>query len=311
MAFANELPWHGLGNRVDSKSTVDQMLKAAGLNWKVNLHQCKIEVGGKLRDVTGKFALVRETDNRVLTMVGPNWKPLQNKDALEFFREYTEVGGATLETAGSLRGGKIVWGLAKLAAGFKLPGGDQVNGYLLLISPHEVGHKISARTTTVRVVCANTMALALRSHSQAYFAQNHLKDFDVEQAKATIGIANEEMVTAAAKAKKLQKLKMSEMEHLQVLARHFQPEMAETKADVRKLMDDPTLLNKKLAEVLVCLNKAPGAAPGNAWGTLNAVTYWTDHMVGRSVDARMTNAWLGPNAKLKLDVEAELLEMAA
>jgi phage/plasmid-like protein (TIGR03299 family) len=311
MAYAGDVPWHGLGRNINPTSSVDQMLKAAGLDWKVEKKQLKYEQDGKLRDVTGRYALVRETDNRVLTITGPDWKPLQNRDAMEFFREYTEVGGAKMETAGSLRGGKIVWGLANLGHGFSLKGGDKVNGYLLLVSPHEVGQKISARTTAVRVVCWNTLVLALRTQSAAYYSQNHLKEFDPEEAKATIGLANENMVTASKKAAKLQKLKMTDADHIAVLAPFFQPSHAHNAKEVQELIENPDMINKRLGEVLLSLKKAPGATPGNAWGTLNAVTHWADHVAGRSVDARLTNAWIGEMSRVKLRVEEALLEMAA
>ena len=134
MAYANAVPWHGLGNQVDPNTSVDEMLVAAGLNWNVIQKPMYFEWEGEAVH-GGRSALVRETDGKVLTVTGPDWVPLQNRDALEFFREYTEAGGAKLETAGSLRGGKIIWGLASIQQGFQVNNDDQLKGYILLTSP--------------------------------------------------------------------------------------------------------------------------------------------------------------------------------
>lgn len=309
MAFANEVPWHGLGNRVDANSTIDEMLVAAGLDWEVKQYPLYAKIGDKELAVTRK-ALVRETDHKVLTVTGENWTPLQNRDALGFFREYTEAGGIKLETAGSLRGGKVIWGLANIGEGFTIMNGrDAVKGYMLITSPHEVGHAISVRTTSVRVVCANTMAMAHRGASQVSYTQNHLSEFDMDRAKETIGLARETIRDYQIDAEALMGLKMSEYDTVRFLAKFFQP--TETKPALEKVIKDPTARNKHLTAVINSVQNAPGATPGNAWGVLNGVTHWADHVSGRSNDARVSSAWFGVNSRMKLNVNTELLEMAA
>ena len=108
MAWAHEVPWHGLGNRVEGNVTCDEMLVAAGLDWTVEQIPCFIEIDGQKVPVERK-ALVRSSDKKILTVTGNNWRPFQNKDAMNFFRDWAAVGGCTLETAGSLHGGKVVW----------------------------------------------------------------------------------------------------------------------------------------------------------------------------------------------------------
>lgn len=314
MAWAHQVPWHGLGNRVEGSVTVDEMLVAAGLDWEVQQHPLFAEVNGQKID-SGRQALIRSTDQKVLTVTGNGWKPLQNKDALEFFREYAEAGGATLETAGSLRGGKIVWGLARVATGFSLNGRDHVKGYILLVSPHEVGNSITVRTTSVRVVCANTLALAggVRG-TGAEYRQNHMKAFDADAAKETVALVKEQIAAMAMEAEALQSLKMSEYDTVRFLAKFFQPINASDEVSeedqVKALLNDPALLNSKMEGVLWATNKAPGATAGNGWGVLNGVTYFTDHMAGRSEDARLFNSWLGDSGRKKDAVKQALLEMA-
>lgn len=315
MAWANQVPWHGLGNRVDDCISTDEMVVAAGLDWEVEQHPCYIDLGGDGDHIeVGRQALVRSTDRRILTITGPDWKPLQNKDAIGFFKDYVEAGGAKLETAGSLRGGKVIWGLASLQKGFTLKGGDASKGYVLLTSPHEVGKAITIRATSVRVVCANTMALA--QGDAVSYRQSHLKEFDIEAAKEMIDLAQQQVAHFALEAKALQQLKMSEFETVRALAKHFQPveqgiSEKEDEARIKGLINDPATMNSRMVEVLTSVNKAPGATPGNAWGVLNGVTHWADHVAGREADARMFRSWLGHTGRTKQTVKDDLLAMAA
>lgn len=312
MAFANAVPWHGLGNRVDPTCTVDEMVLAAGLDWKVRQLPLFAQAeDGEMIALPQRRALVRETDNKVLTVTGDLWKPFQNRDALEFFRDYTEAGGAKLETAGSLRGGKTIWALASIQEGFTVSKNDHVKGYILLISPHEVGKCITVRTTTVRVVCANTMAMAINKDS-AQYSQHHLKDFDISAARSAIGLAKEQVHQASLDAKLLSQLKMSAFDNVRFLAKFFQPtpEGVSEEAHVTGLLDAPNECNKVMRQVMASWIGAPGAITDNAWGTLNAVTHWADHSAGTKADTRLFNAWLGERSRRKLEVRDALLEMA-
>lgn len=309
MAFANEVPWHGLGNRVDPSVGVDEMLVAAGLNWEVKLHPMHAELPGGAGSVRvpNKSALLRSTDNKVLTVASDQWKPVQNREVLEFFRAYTEAGGAKLETAGSLRGGRTIWALANLGHGFTVANGDAIKGYILLASHHEHGKATIAKATQIRVVCANTMALAMGRGSKApVYKQSHLTEFDAQAARETLGVAHESMVEAEKNAKILLGLKVSEEDAVRVLAKHVQPSF-----EVEDLVLKPEIRNQKLHDLLLCDTQAPGAMPGTGWGLMNAVTYWADHVAGREAGARMQNSWFGTTGELKLEVEKDLLQMAA
>ena len=132
MAFANEVPWHGLGQRIDPNSTPEEMLVMAGLDWTVEPRPVfTLGADGETIRIPDKRALVRSKDNKVMGVASEKWTPYQNKDMLEFFREYCESGGAKMETAGSLRGGKLVWALAALQEGFTVNNTDHTKGYIL------------------------------------------------------------------------------------------------------------------------------------------------------------------------------------
>lgn len=313
MAYAGAVPWHGLGNPVDRNVSIEEMTKQAGLDWSVRLLPTYAfdETSNAVIPV-GRKALVRSTDNKVLTVTGENWNPLQNVEVMEFFREYCDAGGATLETAGSLRGGKVIWALANLNDQFTLGGDDKVNGYVLLISRHEVGTSIQGFTTTVRVVCANTMRMALDGASGG-FRQHHMQKFDPEAAKESLGLHKTQLGTARLQAEALSSLKLSEFDSVRFLARFFQPEFIgeeDVPNDaVKALLDDVRNQSRSLEQVIDSMNNAPGARPGTGWGVLNAVTHWADHKAGRAADARMFNSWLGDKSRLKLEVNKQLLAM--
>ena len=148
MAYAGEVPWHGLGQQVPADLSPQQMMESAGLDWTVE-KQTLVTLEGA--EVPEKKALVRSSDNKVLDIVGKNWNPVQNIEAFEFFDDFVRSGDMQMHTAGSLKGGQIVWGLAKVNDSFELFGGDQVDSYLLFSNPHRFGQSIDVRFTPIRV----------------------------------------------------------------------------------------------------------------------------------------------------------------
>lgn len=303
MAYTNEVPWHGLGFNVEKAPSVPKMLKAAKLDWAVEKRPLFTHnASGEDITLDKHFALTRDSDDKVLDVVGRQYTPIQNADAFEFFKEFVEAGSAHMETAGSLRGGQMVWGLANLNAGFKLKGNDEVKGYLLVMAPHVAGKSFLVKFTTVRVVCNNTLTLALRDKGSE-FRMPHRKAFDadmVEKAKEALGIARDQVSEFHENAKKLQKMKVSEKEAISFLAPIYQPEYL-------KATDE---LSPRMKVLLDVMNNAPGAQPDNAWGVLNAVTYYADHVASRTPDKRLTNAWIGRTANQKEKVLASLLDAA-
>ena len=317
MAYTNQVPWHGLGKRVENNATVEEMIEAAGLNW--NVDAVPLFYRGPETDdndpdprdmVQGFSALVRSTDRKVLDVVGSRYIPTQNHEALGFFKEFVEAGGATMETAGSLKDGKMVWGLANLNSSFKMKNNDEVKGYLLVGCPHEQGKSLLIKFTTIRVVCNNTLTLALRKSSGAAveFRMNHRNRFDsnmIANAKETLGIARDQLGEFERNARLLQGLNLSRNDAINILAPVYQPD---SKPD--ELISDPGKMAPRMRQVMDVLSRAPGAEPETAWGLLNAVTYYSDHIAGRSVDQRLSNAWVGKTARQKEMVLDTLLMMA-
>jgi phage/plasmid-like protein (TIGR03299 family) len=306
MAYANALPWHGLGAKVSDDLSADQFLVAAGLDWEVKMHPLVAQVGDELVKVPNKFALIRDKDNKVMTVASSSWNPVQNRELIGTMDKYVTAGGAKLETAGSLRDGSVIWGLANLGHEFEVRKGDKVKGFLLITGSHTVGTATKIRTTTVRVVCANTLAMAERSTNQVHFSQNHLKPFDMAKAQESIEKAHEELAACERRFKTIAALKLGVDDMLtKVLAPIFAAEAKE-----EDVLSDPTR-PAWLKDILVSYSSAPGHEMGTGWGALNAVTHWADHKLGHSNESRTFRSWMGDIGRKKLEVEAKLLELAA
>ena len=194
MAYAGEVPWHGLGVPVSNDLTPAQMMQKAGLDWKVREVESFVEYDGK-RMPTGQKSLIRESDSKILTNVGENWNPVQNETAFEFFSEFVMSGDMEMHTAGSLKDGQMVWALAKVKDSFELFGGDKVDSYLLFSNPHQYGKSIDVRFTPIRVVCNNTLTLSLDSKKDNSVKVGHRVEFDASQVKQALGIANQKLNT--------------------------------------------------------------------------------------------------------------------
>ena len=141
MAWTGEEPWHGLGVQVPADLTPLEMQEAAKLNWTVSKRpsytldapQWHEDVG--IIQAENTFHIVRDNDNQVLSHCGRDYIPIQNEDIFKFFKRFTEAGHMTMETAGSLKDGREIWGLAKIAEDFELAGDDLIKGYLLINQP--------------------------------------------------------------------------------------------------------------------------------------------------------------------------------
>ena len=128
MAYAGELPWHGLGTKVSNELTPAMMLEKAGLDWTVDEIPSFVEHNGT-QIPTGQKSLVRSSDSKILTNVGEGWHPVQNQDAFGFFNEFVLSGDMEMHTAGSLKGGQMVWALAKVKESFDIFGEDTIESF--------------------------------------------------------------------------------------------------------------------------------------------------------------------------------------
>ena len=314
MAYAGETPWHGLGTRVSNDLSVDEMLKQSGLDWKVRA----IPVVGKADGIEIKSdhkMLIRESDNKQLTMITDKWNPVQNQEAFDFFREFVDAGSMEMHTAGSLQGGRWVWVLAKVSESFELFGGDKVDSYLLFSNPHIYGRGVEIRFTPTRVVCNNTLNLSLGNATDNKVRLNHRSTFEAEMVKEALGIASEKMT----KYKEMAQFLGSKTYKTENVAEYMKSvfpgygkkDIAEpetlTEAQIASLG-----LSRNAKGALDILETQPGAnyAPGTWWNAYNACTYMTDHVIGKTQESRLTSAWYGLNKSVKVKALEKAVEYA-
>jgi len=300
MAYAGEVPWHGLGVPVPADLSPEQFLRKADLDWTVQKVPCFAEIDGE-KTFVGKSALTRSSDNKILDVVSTEWNPVQNSEAFQFFDEYCRVGDMEMHTAGSLKGGQIVWVLAKIKDSFDIFKGDKIDGYLLFSNPHKFGQSIDVRFTPVRVVCNNTLTLSLESKSDNYVKVNHKKVFNADEVKETLGIATHKLA------------KYKEMAQFLGSKRYKQDAVKDYFKEIFPAMSGKDKeMSRAAVKALDVLVKQPGAnfAEGSWWQPFNAVTYMTDHIVGRSADTRLTSAWYGTNRGLKIKALEKAVEYA-
>ena len=308
MAYAGQVPWHGLGVPVSNDLTPVQMMDKAGLNWNVREVESFIEFDGKKMS-TGLKSLVRETDGKILSNVGENWKPCQNSDAFEFFSEYVMAGDMEMHTAGSLKGGQMVWALAKVKDSFELFKGDQVDSYLLFSNPHQYGKSIDVRFTPIRVVCNNTLTLSLDQTVEKSVKVGHKSEFDPSSVKEALGIATEKMNTYKECAQFLGSKRYSQDDVISFFNDVF-PRTADKRVQGKVLGLDT--LSRNAALCYDALESQPGSqyAEGSWWQAFNAVTYVTDHVQGRNPDNRLYSNWFGTNEIRKRSAINKAVEYA-
>jgi phage/plasmid-like protein (TIGR03299 family) len=305
MAFAGQTPWHGLGNPVSSKLSAMAMRKAAGQDYHVSKRAVAFagpEKDAKLRtwhEIKDEYALVRDSDEKMLSMVGSVYRPVQTEQVFNFFHDFVKAAKMEMETAGSLWGGKYVWALARVTGNdYAIGAGkkDEMRNYLLLLAPFEHGKALIMQYTSIRVVCWNTLCMALganlkgKGHS---FRMPHTKDFEVEkeEAKRVLGLITDQGKQFAEAAKHLATKKITKE-----ATEKFFFDTIEEPLDAKRTP-------AKLPKFRAALEHAPGAmlpsSKGTWWGALNAVTYVIDHESGKSRDTALKNAWIGNLAKVK------------
>ena len=332
MAYAGEVPWHGLGVQVDSNLTPKEMLVEAGLDWSVSKREiftydnADPDKSEDLIMAPNHSLLVRDSDNTIFGPCGPKFIPTQNEDAFTFFKKFTDAGKMTMETAGSLKDGRQIWGLAKVDESFTLPGDDRVLGNLLVSVSHEWGKSNEIRFTPIRVVCNNTLSMALADRTQPHFKMPHTRAFDadlIKTAEDALGLASNRMKEYKEAAEFLCTKKYNKDTVVSYIADLMQPKLAMQQKLLEQSKTEKTYLARATmldefqrapSKVYEALEQQPGAnlksSSGTWWGAMNAVTFVVDHKWGHDRDAAMHIAWFGARASLKTKAMTTALDYA-
>lgn len=313
MMYLNETPWHSLGQRLDHPPTVEEAIKAAGLDWEVKLQPLHVKVEGEEMRVPG-FATMRDTDRKVLGVVGPTYRPIQNIDAFRFFQPFLDAGEATIETAGSLRGGRRIWVLARINVDpIEIVPGDAVVSYMLLSNGHTGTLSARCGFTPVRVVCANTMAQAHSDEASKLIRVRHTKNalMGLDELRATMDLGRREFIATTDTLRGLARRNIRVEDLKKYVRTVFEPkvtivnpesEEADEKAD-RLLGKIIPLFEKGRG------NDLPGVA-GTYWAAYNSVSEYLGWERGNRADIRLDSLWYGQNAALNQRALDVALEMA-
>ena len=304
MAYAGELPWHRLGTKVDENLTPAEFQQAAGLDWNVVPVPAYAEYKGEKIE-SGHQMLIRDIDSKPLTMITGNWNPVQNDEAFGFFNEFCQTGAMKMETAGSLKGGQWVWALAKSTEAFTLFGGDEIESYLLFSNPHIYGRSIDIQFTPTRVVCNNTLNVALSEDSQNRVRMNHRTAFDADSAKEMLGLAAEKMN----KFKTMAMFMGTKSYKDEIVKEYFD----EVFPGYSKKEGEKRESSRNAVRAFEILETQPGAefAKGSWWQAFNATTYMIDHEIGKSEESRLTSNWYGMNKTKKIKALEKAVEYAS
>jgi phage/plasmid-like protein (TIGR03299 family) len=308
MAYFGQMPWHGLGTALAEDDLYDWPSASvkAGLNWEAELvplvtadTQAKVE----------HRAVRRKTDGRVLGVVGPRYAVLQNDDAFAWFEPFLEATEAALHTAGSLRNGSRIWVLAKLNRDpLVIAQGDEVDKYLLLSHSHDGSLAVRVGFTPVRVVCANTLAMAHGADASKLLRVKHTKDVhdNLANIREIINLANAEFQATAEQYRLLARKSINQTD----LQRYVQK--------VLKVEDDReagTRMKNIIEEIVGLAEAGRGndlpSVRGTYWTAYNGFSEWLSYSRGRSQENRLNSLWFGDSANLNRQALEVALDMAA
>ena len=266
MMYVRTVPWHGLGTRVEEAPTSADALRLAGLDWEVEGKPVFTEAGVLIPDYK---ATTRSSDGSVLGIVGDHYTVVQNREAFAFTDAL--IGeGVTYETAGSLKGGRQIWLLARMPARKIL--GDAFQPYLCFTNSHDGSGAVRACMTPIRVVCSNTLNMALRG-AQRSWSTPHKGNVTsrIEEARQTLELADRYLVRLEEAADQLANEKMPEAS-VQSALNTLIP-ISEDASDRQRR----TAENAR-EEIIVCMLR-PDVAQffGTKYGFINAVSDFVGH----------------------------------
>lgn len=269
-----EVPWHGLGTQVDTAPTSKFAIELAGLNWIV---EGKPVFDANGNEIPGYVANTRDSDNSVLGIVTDRYKVVQNSEAFEFTDSLLDEG-ITYETAGSLRDGKTIWLLAKMPEQKILD--DKFDPYICFMNTHDGTGAIKVCMTPIRVVCNNTLNLAINSATRSW-STKHIGNIQekLEEAKHTLGLATTYMSALDVEADILANTKVSDTEFEAMFDGMFP---VDYKNDSSRKINN---INELKLNLFKCYAQ-PDIAKfhGTGWGIINAAT----DLVAHTAPARLS-----------------------
>lgn len=302
-AFVGQVGWHGLGNQLKENAKLDTWLKAAGMDWDIARSPMMFQPQdhGDPVEIPGRQILYREDNHYPLGEVSQNYKVVQPGEVLEFFRDLCDNNGFSLNTAGTLFGGKRFWALASIGEdAVVMSSDDVVKGYLLLATSADGSLATTAQFTSIRVVCNNTLSYAVSEGKQSKRGRvsvSHRSIFKPDDVKDDLGIVRGQFTEFMAAARQTAKVKLNKAAAAEFLGTL----LTDSKTIASK---DPatTRAFQKIMELFDGEGKGIElkSARGTAWGMVNSITEYVDHHQNvKSLEYRMSDAFFGRGDQLK------------
>lgn len=268
MFYVRENPWHGLGTKVNEAPGSREALIIAGLNWNVLQEPIYTETE---EFIEGYKVNVRDSDRKVLGVVTDRYKVIQNQEAFAF-TDALLGEGVRYETAGSLQGGKRVWLLAHMPHEYIISG-ERISPYLVFTNTHDGSGAIKAALTPIRVVCQNTLNLALSTAKRSW-SMIHTGNIKgkLQEAKNTLILAETYMDSLGREFEGLRKKKLTDkqvMEYIEILLPLEDNATSQQTKNVRRLQEDMKLRYFEAPDL-----KDVGK---NAYRFINAVSDFATH----------------------------------
>lgn len=338
MFSVKETPWHGLGVVIVEAPSIAEGIKLAGLDWNVRVDSLTRPDGVNVDEFAKAF--VREDNQATLGVVGPNTHPLQNTHAFDFFQPFVDAKEAFLETAGSLDEGRKVWVMAKISRpNSEIVKGDEIAKFVLLSNSHDGTTAVRVGFTPIRVVCANTLAMAHNNKASKLIRVRHSKQVaqNLEAVRETMNLADEEFEATADQYRFLasRQINAADLRKYVKLVFKFDKEDSEMSTrsnnilqDVLKLHESKTgmvsdimrklseqgeqkaefasnLLKEVLAATEANFENGRGtenaASRGTYWTAYNAVNEYLNYKRGHNPNTRLDSLWFGQNAAANQD----------
>ncbi|MCK0912245.1 DUF932 domain-containing protein [Acinetobacter pittii] len=326
MAYVGQTPWHGLGNQLTQNQPLEVWAQQAGMDWWIE----SSDVSYRAENERGQNIIMPFSEQRVLyrsdthaplSVVSQRFQEVQPRDILEFYRDLTEQSGFELETAGVLKGGKKFWALARTGQSTALKGKDISNGYILLATACDGTLATTAQFTSIRVVCNNTLAIALKGQnsSAGVVKVPHSTKFEADKIKQQLGISVRAWDEHMYEMKQLAQRKVTQQEAAaffdQVFNANSNPAYQDNIIRFNRnnnlnpftpSIDNKTEPNARAMSKVMTMFNGHGrgaelaSAKDTAYGLLCSITEFVDHeRRAISTDHRMDSAWFGVGANIK------------
>ncbi|EXE12839.1 phage/plasmid-like TIGR03299 family protein [Acinetobacter sp. 983759] len=321
IAYVGETPWHGLGNQLSPNQPLEVWAQQAGMDWRIESsnvsYMAQNERGQSIiMPFEEQRVLYRSDTHAPLSVVSQRYQEVQPKEILEFYRDLTEQSGFELETAGVLKGGKKFWALARTGQSTALKSKDVSNGYILLATACDGTLATTAQFTSIRVVCNNTLAIALRgqSSSAGVVKVPHSTKFDAEKVKQQLGISVRAWDEHMYEMKQLTQRKVSQQEakaYFDAVFNNSTMSISDPEENIIQFYRNvaqqvqekkPEPNGRAMNKALDMFNGQGGgaelsSAKDTAYGLLCSITEFVDHeRRAMSTDHRLDSAWFGAGA---------------